>query len=62
MIFECKFGGQVILGGTCGPRTKCPRGHIVLEPDVWRTTDPRTGSPGGHILGGGGGGGGQVIL
>ena len=52
MIFECKFGGQVILRGTCGPRTNCSRGHIVLGPDVWGTTDPRTGSPGGHILGG----------
>ena len=26
--------------------------HTVLGPDVWGTTDPRTGSPGGTHFGG----------
>ena len=37
-------GGHYILG---------PRGHWVLGPNVWRTADPRTRSPGGHVTGGG---------
>ena len=28
-------GGQLVLRGTAGPRTRCHKGHIVLGPAVW---------------------------
>ena len=42
----------MILRGTVYPRSICPREHMVLGPHVWRTSPPRTGSPGGHVEGG----------
>ena len=43
-------GGPAVPPGqlspqTCGPRTSCPPGLVVLGPAVPRTRSPRTGCP-----------------
>ena len=39
-IIEFNVGGQLVLRGTAGPRTRCPRG----------TRSPRTSCPGGQLV------------
>ena len=54
-MIEC--GGQLVLRGTCGPKTSCPQGTRGPRTSCpGGTGGPRTTCPGDNFRGGGGGG------